>query len=68
MRIIKEGKVPHKETVLVCKTCNTVFAFLKSDILTTKLWSDSKKIYYINCPLCHQEIITDEESYKNFML
>jgi len=64
MRVIKEGKIPLREIVHVCETCDTVFAFFKNDIQMIKLWCDSKKIYYIHCPICGQEIITDEESYR----
>jgi len=64
MRILKEGRLPYKETVLTCKVCNTVFAFFKSDILISKRKLDRSNVYYLTCPLCNQVIVTDEESYK----
>ena len=65
MRIIREGRVPHKEIVHTCTACDTVFAFLKTDIpIYVQLWCDRTKIYYVECPLCGHEVISDEESYR----
>jgi len=67
MRIIREGSVPLKETILTCGLCKTIFAITKNDVLMVKLWFERKKIYYVQCPMCNQEIITNEESYNKLM-
>lgn len=50
MRIIVRGKI--KETEVTCGNCDTIFAYIGSDVEWIPRLPEKESFHFVRCPVC----------------
>ncbi len=56
MRIIELGKIPPKVKTIRCLKCNSLLEYAPKDVKTCTDGRDDFTEYWVDCPLCKEQI------------